>query len=255
MTSQTVAERLEREKQFHNQEFSEHARTVVDKYYAVTRNSRGFYTDLLLADCRGKRVLEYGCGPGSAAFSIAEHGGEVLGIDISDVAIRQAAAHAASLGLDGASFAVMNAEALECEDASFDLICGTGILHHLDLAKAFSEIARTLKPGGKAVFLEPLGHNPLINLYRRLTPALRTEDEHPLLAREIEATRRWFGGVEAHYHHIFSLAAVPFRNSALFAPVLGALERVDRTLFSAMPFSRRYAWMVTLVLSGPRRSA
>ena len=36
-------------------------------------------------------------------------------------------------------------------------------------------------PGGLAVFMEPLGRNPLINRYRRLTLTLRTVDEYPLM--------------------------------------------------------------------------
>jgi hypothetical protein len=48
-----------------------------------------------------------------------------------------------------------------------------------DLSLACSEIARVLRPGGPAIFVEPLGHNPLINAYRKRTPALRTVDEHP----------------------------------------------------------------------------
>ena len=38
-------------------------------------------------------------------------------------------------------------------DNSFDLICGTGILHHLDIHAAFHEISRTLRPDGIAVFV------------------------------------------------------------------------------------------------------
>lgn len=35
-------------------------------------------------------------------------------------------------------------------------------------------------------FSEPLGHNPIINWYRNRTPEMRTEDEHPLLIKDIE---------------------------------------------------------------------
>lgn len=42
------------------------------------------------------------------------------------------------------------------------------------------------------MFFEPLGHNLLINLYRRLTPELRTEDEHPLVACDLERLVNYF---------------------------------------------------------------
>jgi ubiquinone/menaquinone biosynthesis C-methylase UbiE len=81
-------------------------------------------------------------------------------------------------GVVNAQFDVMNAEELEFEDAAFDVIFGSGIIHHLDVPRAYSELARVLAPGGSAVFVEPLGHNPLIRVFRNRTPELRTPDEH-----------------------------------------------------------------------------
>src|SRR3546814_1101008 len=81
----------------------------------------------------------------------------------------------------------MNAEAMTFPDDSFDLVFGSGIIHHLDIDRAFGEIARVLRPGGRAVFIEPLGLNPAIELYRRFTPSARTPDEHPLLRRDFRS--------------------------------------------------------------------
>ena len=120
----------------------------------------------------------------------AAAGAHATGIDISPVAIEMGVREAASRGLrDRTHFAVMNAEALDFPDASFDRVCGSGILHHLDLKKAYGEIARVLRPNGYGIFLEPLGHNPLINWYRRRTPQMRTEDEHPLLKSDLALAR------------------------------------------------------------------
>ncbi len=44
-------------------------------------------------------------------------------------------------------------------------VLGKQILHHLDMTQAVPEIARVLRPGGRAVFLEPLIHNPLLEGY------------------------------------------------------------------------------------------
>ncbi|WP_428491963.1 hypothetical protein [Rhodopila sp.] len=57
---------------------------------------------------------------------------------------------------------------------------GIGIIHHLDTRQASREVARVLRPDGNAVFWEPMGTNPIIGLYRMLTPNARTVDEHPL---------------------------------------------------------------------------
>jgi SAM-dependent methyltransferase len=239
----------DKEKDFHDQLFSEDSATreqKVGKYYSVLDSSLNRYRGYLDSYCEHKSVLDYGCGQGLWSFYLAERGaGRVTSIDISEVAIEQAKSR-----LD---FLVMNAEEMGFDDDSFDLICGTAILHHLDLAKAFSEIARSLRPDGRAVFLEPLGHNPLINLYRRFTSELRTEDEHPLRMEDLRLAEEYFARVDADYFHLFALAAVPFRRWKLFKPLVAALNALDQAAFRMIPWLRRFSWMAVITLSRPRR--
>jgi SAM-dependent methyltransferase len=241
--------RYDAEREFHDRAFSEDVRRQVGKFYSVIRSSRAFYEGFLAERAPGARALEYGCGPGSHAFFLARHGAQVTGIDISETAIDQARSQAEQeeLSID---FRVMNAERLEFADESFDLICGTGVIHHLDLRAAFAELARTMKPEGAAAFVEPLGHNALINLYRSRTPELRTRDEHPLVMPDLEFARSHFRRVEPHFFHLASLLAVPFRERSWFGRLLGALDATDRALFRLPPL-RRFAWQVVIVLSGP----
>jgi SAM-dependent methyltransferase len=245
--------RYQKEREFHNRAFTEGTRERVGKFYAIVRSSRNFYEQFLLSQCKHKDVLEYGCGPGSYSFLLCRAGAAVTGIDISDNAIIQANKMALQEHLKIA-FHVMNAEFLEFNSNSFDLICGEGILHHLDINKAFSELARTLRPNGTAIFMEPLGHNPLINLYRKITPHLRTEDEHPLLMGDLKLAKMNFGKVEMYFFYLHSLLAVPFRNFQGFTLMLKVLDAADRVLFRVLPFSRRYAWEVVIVLSQPNKS-
>src|SRR3546814_11483257 len=79
------------------------------------------------------------------------------GIDISDVAIEKGRERARQKGFTNVRLEAMNAEAMTFPDDSFDLVFGSGIIHHLDIDRAFGEIARVLRPGGRAVFIEPLG--------------------------------------------------------------------------------------------------
>ena len=247
--------RKNRERLFHNKAFSEGTRDRLEKYYTVVEASRGYYMDRLRAIAPGNLVLEYGCGPGSMAFLLGHLGATVIGIDISEVAVRQAAERAHHEGLESVSFRVMDAEALQFESNTFDLICGTGILHHLDLRRSYAEIARTLKPNGVAVFTEPLGHNPFINLYRKLTPSMRTVDEHPLHMADLRLAGQYFGKVEKRYFHLNSLLAVPFRRVPGFRGILSTLDAADRALFTLVPPLRPLAWQVVLVLSEPIRPA
>lgn len=244
--------RYQREKDFHDSTPSERWQAV-SKFYDVAESSLVAHRGLVLREGRGRRVLDYGCGEGETALMLAEHGARVTGIDISERRIQKA--REAGEALQNVSFHVMNAEQLSFDDGSFDLVCGTSILHHLDLDRALGEIARTLDPAGKAIFLEPLGHNPFIKLYRRLTPRFRTDDEHPLVMGDLEIFERHFGSVETSFFHLTSLAAVVARRTRVFATLSGALARVDKVLFSRLPFVRRYAWIVVLVLARPRRSA
>ena len=244
-----VTARLHREAAFHDQTAADDTRDRATKFYAVTRNSHGFFLDTIFHDVDGRRVLDYGCGTGSNTCDLARRGAIVTGIDISPASIEVARRKAVAAGLDGRiDLHVMNAEALELPDNTFDKVCGTGILHHLDLDACYREIHRVLKPGGVAIFEEPLGHNPLINWYRNRTPEMRTEDEHPLMLADIERARAVYSNVDVRFYNLTSLAVVPFRNTPLFNPLYAMTEAIDRALMKFVPPLRGWAWMSVLIM-------
>jgi SAM-dependent methyltransferase len=242
-----------RERDFHNAAFSDHRRAGAAGAYAILHDSRIFYEGFIRAHAPGARMLEFGCGAAAMGSLFGASAAEVVGIDISDVAVAEAARRAAASGLR-ATYHVMDAEALQFPAGSFDLICSAAILHHLDLRKAYAEIARTLTPDGHAIFMEPLAYNPAINLFRRLTPHLRTPDEHPLRIEDLDLAREYFDDVEVRYYALATLFALPFRRfKRNFMRILLGLERLDRGLFRVMPWIRKYAWHVVIVLSQPKR--
>lgn len=246
-------DRLTSERAFHNARYAGDegdARGHLDKWYAAVRKVNRLQEARIHALAPGSDVLEYGCADGTLSIrelGTARFSGRFTGIDISDAAVARANRRAEAAGLARATYRVMNAEAMDFADASFDLVYGRGILHHLDLERAFSEIRRVLRPGGVALFTEPLGHNPALNWYRRRTPALRTPDEHPLLMADLDHARRHYAVVEADYAGLTTLAAVPFRATRFGDRLLGVLERVDGALFT-FPSLRRNAWYVLLSL-------
>jgi ubiquinone/menaquinone biosynthesis C-methylase UbiE len=237
--------RIEREKAFHDEAFANDVRHKVNSRYSVAVRAFDWYREQTEAVGPGSRVLELGCGPESQAFPIAGKGARVTAIDVSEVGLYQAANKATQIGLE-IEFLAMNAEELAFGNAEFDLVCGSGILHHLDLGKALNEIHRVLKPGGRAVFMEPLGHNPLINAYRRRTPSLRTKDEHPLMMADIDTIGRLFGRIDTRFFNLISVGAVLIPNKQVQSAVRGILDRIDRVLFRFLPFLRKYAWIVVL---------
>ena len=145
----------------------------------------------------------------------------------------------------------MDWEALEFDDDSVEIVCGNGILHHLVLERAFGEIARVTAPRGCALFSEPLGHNPLINLSRRRTPEQRTSGEHPLRVGDFRVAREYFRDVEVHYFHLFDLLSLPFVGTRLGGPMLRGLASVDGAAFRLAPPLRRHAWYSVFRLARP----
>jgi ubiquinone/menaquinone biosynthesis C-methylase UbiE len=186
MTSKVV----EREQKFHDERFADDTlrQSKVGRFYKIAASIQKEYQEKLKHFSADGKVLEYGCGKGGAAFFLAERAADIIAIDISTVAIKEATNLALKRGLSNVKFLQMNAEHLDL-DEKFNLICGSGILHHLNLTNALHEIKRVLQPGGHAVFIEPLGHNPFINLYRRFTPKIRSQDEHPLLVKDLETIK------------------------------------------------------------------
>ncbi len=225
------------------------------KFYSITRASRTFVREWLRHRCVGKRVLDYGCGNGDMSFFCSEHGAETVGIDISETSVQNARTEAVFRGIaDRSRFLVMDCEATGFKDGEFDLICVSGVLHHLDLERAFAEIARVLRPSGEVICNEPLAHNPLFSWYRKMTPHLRTawEAEHLITRQALALAGAYFDRVEARCFHLASLAAVPFRSLPIFLHLLSVLERVDSVVLG-WPAVKWLAWQVVFTLSGPRK--
>lgn len=244
-----MTERIEREKEYHNIAFSEGIRKSADKYYTIHKISFQELSKKLALYGNGKNVLEYGCGPGSHSFILAKYAKSVVSIDISDFAINNANLLAKEKNISNLKFLEMNAEQLSFEADSFDMIYGNAIIHHLDLEKSLSEIKRVLKPEGRAFFYEPMGHNFLINLYRRLTPRMRTIDEHPLISKDIKFIQKYFDKVEVNYYHLTTLLAVPFRNMKSYESILRFFYKTDTFLFKIFPFLKKYAWYCVIEIT------
>lgn len=245
--------RKTREKTLQDERFkvNEGSRGNLGAVYSITGESHGYFEQRLTQLAAGTDVLEIGCGNGAHALDLSKTARSVTGIDISDVAVEIGEKKSREAGVENAHFITMDAEQLQFPDSSFGLICGVGILHHLDLQHAYSELARTLTPGGRAVFLEPLGYNPFINLFRRLTPSIRTPDEHPLLRADLDLAKRYFRSVEIRYYYLTTLLTVPVSRTPIGKPLVSVANAIDRALFAAIPPVKNYAWMVLMEMSGP----
>ena len=134
----------------------------------------------------GSRVLDVGCGIGGSARILArDYGFEVLGISISPGQIERAR-QLTPAGLP-CRFAVMDALALELEDASFDAVWTVEAGPHMPDKQRFAdELLRVLKPGGLLTVADwnrrDAAVKPLSWLERRVMHQLLVQWAHPEFA-------------------------------------------------------------------------
>ncbi|PZS27014.1 MAG: SAM-dependent methyltransferase, partial [Pseudonocardiales bacterium] len=134
-------------------------------------------------------ALEIGCGTGFFLLNLIQAGvadrGEVS--DISPGMVEVAKANAAGLGRSVGG-RVADAESIPYPDASFDLVVGHAVLHHIpDVGLALREVLRVLRPGGRFVFAgEPTRHGDFVaRRLSRLTWWATTQ------ATRLPALRAW----------------------------------------------------------------
>ena len=131
------------------------------------------------------RVLEIGCSRGFLLQRVRQElAPSTVGIDLNPEAI-------ANSVIDGSL--VMDAESLAFEDESFDKLYSFHCIEHIpDLPRAFREMDRVLKPGGRALLVYPA--EPIRGLY--VVPTAIILFGNALRAREIHLHRLWPSKIE-----------------------------------------------------------
>jgi ubiquinone/menaquinone biosynthesis C-methylase UbiE len=102
-----------------------------------------------LAASKG-RVLDLACGDGDFSWPLALEGHPVVGVDLDRAALARAAAIAPRF--QRVSLVAGNAQSLPFADATFDTVLSNSAFEHFnDDERAFAEVARVLRPGGRFV--------------------------------------------------------------------------------------------------------
>ena len=252
-----LEERKLKELEFHNrdrdQNFVRKAKKTSDtyekfygnkKYYTITKRSTQYTENWIQGNAKNKVFLDYACGNGLYARKAAEYGAKLsIGLDISDISIKNAINTASKLKIKNIEYFQADAENTKLPDNSIDTIICSGMLHHLDLSFAFPELRRILKPGGKILAIEALDYNPLIKLYRFFTPDMRTEWEkaHILSLKDINFASRFFQLNSIKYWHITEYVGAKIN---VLKPIL---SRID-PLLENIPLVKLLAWIFTFEL-------
>ena len=213
----------------------------------------------------GKKIIELGCGLGEAAVYFAKKGAEVVATDISSgmcaLVKKVAERHGVSL-LTAQAYA----DKMPFPDESFDIVYAANLLHHVDIEAAIKEAKRVLKPGGKFVSWDPLAHNPVINVYRRMAMGVRTEDEHPIRMKQLDLFRKYFGEVKYEtfwfttlfiFLKFYFIDRVDPNKERYWKKILVdhkklektylQLEKFDKFILKIFPFLKRYCWNIVII--------
>ena len=233
-----------REKEFHNKLQSKSSGRFENIFYKAIYNSNEDFFNFLKLNSINSEILDYGCGVGNSIKKVIDYNPKkITGIDISEVSIEKAKKITSSNSL--INLFVDNCEKTKFKNNSFDIVYGTGILHHLNIESCLKEIDRILKPKGKLLFIEPLGTNPLINLYRKLTPKSRSVDEHPLLDEDFNLIQEKFDNVKIKFYDFLTLVFFPFYKSPSDSIFFKILKKIDQFLFKFRVF-KKLAWSVLI---------
>ncbi|HHS50205.1 MAG TPA: class I SAM-dependent methyltransferase [candidate division Zixibacteria bacterium] len=241
----------------HDAREAEHFDAEADRFIA-DESERALYVDfdeplpprhrafwIAVGRVEGKRVLDVGCGYGYASARLALCGAEVTAIDVSP---KMCELTRRSAELNGVDVDVLCASASDTglQDESFDLVVGQVSLHHLTLETAGPELARVLRPGGRAIFLEPLQVGKFFLKLRSLVPVPCKESPGggALRREEIAALGEIFGDVKMRPFGIVERLRRVKALSAL-SPLLYA---VDGALL-AIPGANKFAAQALIVFT------
>ena len=127
-------------------------RLVIESYYSPIAEE-------IISNFAKGLILDLGTGPGYLPIELAKRNPSirVVGVDLSRSLIHMARASAVKAALsDRVEFKIGNAGHLKFQDAFFDMVISTGMLHSLRRPiMVFREVYRVLKTGGEAWIYDP----------------------------------------------------------------------------------------------------
>jgi SAM-dependent methyltransferase len=199
-----------------------------------------------LGDLRGRDVLEYGCGLGEISTLLAKSGAKVTTFDLSSKSVNTCRQRARLNHVDKQiKLAVAAGENLPYADESFEVIFGKAILHHLDVNIGWREISRVLKPGGMAVFVEPMGMNPFLNFVRDHVPYPAKNPRGADVPLNYDDIHKWGRGFRQFSYREIQLFSMLERGFG-FRRKIRLFRQADDFLLKHVPFLRRFCRYVVM---------
>jgi ubiquinone/menaquinone biosynthesis C-methylase UbiE len=151
-TPETSSTGRKRHDEYVAKEFDRAAERYDDSHVvrSYQRRTQALVVDDLQIE-RGMRILDLGCGTGTATLEIASRlkgTGKVVGLDLSEKMLEQAKQKLTELGYTNVEFVLQNASSLSYEEY-FDYAFSTNAFHHfVDKQDVFARVYKSLRPGG-----------------------------------------------------------------------------------------------------------
>ncbi|NQU85565.1 MAG: class I SAM-dependent methyltransferase [Mariniphaga sp.] len=125
-----------------------------------------FYSALNSNKQIGNKILDLCSGDGIHSVKFAKMGFDVLCTDIVPNSLEIAKIRAVKMGVSNIDFQVADAENLNFQPYSFDMVTIIGSLSYLDLNLFIKQVKQVLRPGGKLLILDSFNHNPIYKINR-----------------------------------------------------------------------------------------
>ncbi|PKP58674.1 hypothetical protein CVT91_08125 [Candidatus Atribacteria bacterium HGW-Atribacteria-1] len=150
---------------------------------------------------KGKDCLILGGGPGESYIFKDGLCNSITLINISEKEIENAKTKYPK----HTQFVMGDAEMMNFKDNSFDIVICQGVLHHLNLTTALSEIKRVLcSQGVLFIAMEPCALNPIAFIGRKFFPSnIHTPDEKPFIVRDFKNKLKKENFKEIVFEHFY----------------------------------------------------
>ncbi len=266
-TTNTKIKILNREENFHDNwaDSINIDELIVDELFEASTSPENRIIIKKIGNIKDKKILELGCGAGEASVYFAKKGAEVTAVDISkgmlEVVQKLAKKNNVSVSTKQSS-----SDNIDFEDGTFDIVYAANLLHHVDILNSLKEVSRVLKKGGILASWDPVAHNPMINIYRRMATDVRTKDEHPIKMKQLKLFSKYFSSLETETTWLFTLwIFIKFyfldrvhpnderywkkilKEHRQLEKIYYRLEKIDKFFLKVFPFLKRYCWNIVIV--------
>ena len=208
-------------------------------------------------DKKDLKILDYCCGTGIYSVYPSLNGHNVYGMDFSSKSIEIAKKKSEYYNLkENTFFSVMDAEDLKYNDDTFDIILVYGSLSYLSLDTSYKELNRVLKPGGKLIVIDSLGHNLFFRINRLKNINRWAKNINNLIGtlniNDIRLGKKYFKIESITYFDLFTvLGAFIFKSKKIF--LLRHVLRIIDIIVLKIPLLRLCAFKFVAIYQSNKK--